>query len=125
MTNNKPFRFGDRIRSFKFAIEGILSFFKTEHNAWIHCVAATVVIIAGFVLKVTVNEWCWLIIAIAMVLITEMINTALEVLCDLVSPGINPAIKKIKDISAGAVLMASIAAVAIGLIVFFPRIIVL
>ena len=123
MSNNKPFRLGERIKSFKFAFEGIVSFFRTEHNAWIHCLAAIVVIVAGFIYKVSETEWCWLIVAIAFVIITEMINTAIEILCDLISPEINSQIKRIKDISAGAVLIAALAAIAIGLIVFIPRIV--
>jgi diacylglycerol kinase len=122
MNNNKPFSITDRIKSFGFAIEGVITFFKTQHNALIHIVAATVVIVLGFVLKANCNEWCWLIIAIAMVIITEMLNTAIEFLCDVVSPEIHPQIKKVKDVSAAAVLIASIAAVAIGLIVFLPKI---
>ena len=123
MSNNKPFRFGDRIKSFKFAIEGVISFFKTEHNAWIHCVAAVAVVCAGFILKIDKYEWCWIIISIALVFIFEMINTAIEIICDVVSPEINPQIKRIKDIAAGAVLVASLAAVAIGLIIFVPKLI--
>jgi diacylglycerol kinase (ATP) len=121
MSNNKPFRFGDRIMSFKFAMEGIISFFKTEHNAWIHCIAAVAVISAGFIFKINKYEWCWIISSISLVFILEMINTAIEILCDVVSPEINPQIKRIKDIAAGAVLVASLAAVVIGLIIFVPK----
>ncbi len=120
MSNKKPFSIGDRIKSFKFAIKGIFSFFKTEHNAWIHLLATIVVIASGFVFKINNTEWCWIIVAIALVIITEMINTAIEILCDIISKEIDPQIKKIKDISAGAVLIASIAAIVIGLIVFIP-----
>ncbi len=121
MSNNKPFRVSDRIMSFKFAFEGIFSFFKTEHNAWIHCVAAVVVIAGGFIFKVNSTEWCWLIVAIALVMITEMLNTAIEILCNVVSSEIHPKIKKIKDISAGAVLISALAAIAIGMFVFIPK----
>jgi diacylglycerol kinase (ATP) len=119
--NHKPFSILDRIKSFGFAFQGIATFFKTQHNAWIHCLAAILTITLGFVLHVNTTEWCWLIIAIALVIIAEMLNTAIEFLTDLVSPEIHPQAKKVKDIAAGAVLIAAIAALAIGLIVFLPK----
>ena len=122
MENKKPFRIGDRIKSFGYALEGIGTFFKTQHNAWIHILAAFIVIVAGFVLKVNNSEWCWLISAIALVLIAEMFNTAIEFLTDIASPEIHPKAKMVKDIAAGAVLIASLAAVVIGLIVFLPKV---
>ena len=121
MNPNKPFRLSDRVHSFKFALDGIFIFFRTEHNAWIHLATALAVVVSGFILKVSLPEWCWLIAAIMLVLITEMINTAIEILCDMVSKEINPQIKTIKDISAGAVLIAVIAAVSIGLLIFIPK----
>ena len=119
----KAFSIGDRILSFGFAIQGLITFFKTQHNAWIHLLATIVVIVAGFVLKVNHSEWCWLIISIAMVFMAEMFNTAIEFLTDLVSPQFHPLAKKVKDVAAGAVLIVSIGAVAIGLIVFLPKLI--
>ncbi|MBA3705593.1 MAG: diacylglycerol kinase family protein [Bacteroidetes bacterium] len=119
--NNKPFSINDRIKSFDFAIQGIITFFKTQHNVWIHIAVAITVVILGFVLNVNNNEWCWLIIGIALVLISEMLNTAIEFLCDKISPEFHPQIKKVKDVSAAAVLIAVIAAVMIGLIVFLPK----
>ena len=59
MTQNKRFSIGDRILSFGFAIQGLITFFKTQHNAWIHLLATIVVITLGFVLKVNRLEWCW------------------------------------------------------------------
>jgi diacylglycerol kinase len=120
--NNKPFRINDRVKSIGFAIQGIVTFFKTQHNVWIHLFAAVVVIISGFFFKINNNDWCWLILAIALVLITEMLNTAIEFLSDKVSPEIHPQIKKVKDVAAGAVLIAAIAAMTIGGIIFLPKI---
>ena len=122
MNNNKQFSIADRIKSFRFAFDGIISFFKTEHNAWIHLLATIVVITAGFIFKINSTEWCCVITAIVLVIITEMINTAIEILCDVVSREINPQIKKIKDIAAGAVLIASLAAIIIGAIIFIPKV---
>lgn len=119
--SNKSFNIGDRILSFGFAIQGLITFFKTQHNAWIHLLASIIVIALGFVLKVNTTEWCWLIIAIAIVFIAELFNTAIEFLTDLVSPQIHPIAKKVKDVAAAAVLVAAIAALVVGLIVFLPK----
>lgn len=121
MTQNKRFRIGDRILSFGFAIQGLITFFKTQHNAWIHLLATGVVITMGFVLKVNSAEWCWLIVSIGFVFAAEMFNTAIEFLTDLVSPQFHPIAKKVKDVAAGSVLIAALSAVAIGLIVFLPK----
>jgi diacylglycerol kinase (ATP) len=123
MDSNKPFLIKDRIKSFGYAFEGIAVFFRSQHNAWIHIFAAGIVIASGFTLKVNATDWCWLIFAMAMVIITEMLNTAIEFLTDIASPEIHPLAKKVKDVSAGAVLLAAIASVLIGLIVFLPKMI--
>lgn len=122
MNNKKSFSISERIKSVGYAIEGIVTFFKTQHNVWIHCTAAVIVVALGFIFKVNSNEWCWLMIVIALVLITEMLNTAVEFLCDMVSQEIHPQIKKIKDVAAGAVLIASLTAIVIGMIIFLPKI---
>lgn len=121
MIPNKKFSSKARLKSFYFAFQGLKLFFKTQHNAWIHAVSAIIVIVLGFLLKINSAEWCWLIVAISTVFITEMLNTAIEFLCDFVSPEIHPQIKKIKDVSAAAVLIAALAAVAIGMIIFLPK----
>lgn len=121
MTQNKSFNIGDRILSFGFAIKGLITFFKTQHNAWIHLLATVVVITMGFVLKVDRIEWCWLIVSIGFVFAAEMFNTAIEFLTDLVSPQFHPLAKKVKDVAAAAVLIAALSAVAIGLVVFLPK----
>jgi diacylglycerol kinase len=122
MNNNKSFTIQGRLKSFGFAIEGIITFLKTQQNAWIHCLATIVVIVLGFVLKVNSIEWCMLVIAVALVMITEMLNTSIEFLTDKVSPDYHPLAKKVKDVAAGAVLFAAIVAVAIGAIVFLPKV---
>jgi diacylglycerol kinase len=81
------------------------------------------VIVLGIVFKLTIPEWCWLIFVIGLVFITEMLNTAIEFLTDLVSPEYNPLAKKVKDVAAGAVLFAAIIAVIIGLIILIPKMI--
>lgn len=121
MNNTKPFKIHSRIKSIGFATEGIITFLKTQHNAWIHCVATIFVIFFGFVLKVNSTEWCLLIIAITLVMLTEMLNTAIEFLTDKVSPDFHPLAKQVKDVAAGAVLFSALAALAIGAIIFLPK----
>jgi diacylglycerol kinase len=118
---NNRFRMIDRIKSVGYAVEGVKTFFKTQHNAWIHLFFALIVLIAGILMKVNLNEWCWLVVSIGLVYITEMINTAVEFLTDLVSPQIHPLAKKVKDVSAAAVLIAAVTSVIIGLIIFVPK----
>ncbi len=122
MNNNKQFSLSNRIKSFGYAVEGIIIFFKTQHNAWIHAFAAIIVVVLGLVLKINNNEWCLVVIAITMVIAAEMLNTAIEFLTDIASPDYHEMAKKVKDVAAGAVFVTAIAAVVIGLIVFLPKI---
>lgn len=107
--------------SFKFALKGIGFMLKTQRNARIHTVATVIVLSLAIILRLTVSEWMWLIVAIAMVFAAELFNTAIEFLTDLVSPGYNDKAGKAKDIGAGAVLICACAAALIGLIVFLPK----
>jgi len=123
MNSNKPFSIQARLKSFVYAFEGIKAFLKYEPQALIHLIAANVVIIGGFYFKINTNEWIAVIFAIGIVVVSEMLNTAIEKLTDMVSPEIHPNAKVVKDIAAGAVLMASIVAAVIGVIVFLPKMI--
>ncbi|MEI8060323.1 MAG: diacylglycerol kinase family protein [Ferruginibacter sp.] len=125
MKENKPFRISDRVKSFGYAFEGIVIFFRTQHNAWIHLLATVFVIITGFFLKINASEWCWITSAIIIVIITEMLNTAIEFMCDTFTLDNHPQIKKIKDIAAGAVLIAALGALVIGCLILIPNIIAL
>lgn len=109
-----------RLRSFGFAFAGLAWMVRTQGNAQIHALATVIVAIAGLALRVSGNDWLWLIAAMAMVWISEALNTALEQLCDVVSPGRREAIRRAKDVAAGAVLVAAMAAAAIGLTVLWP-----
>jgi diacylglycerol kinase (ATP) len=117
---NKPFQFSGRVRSFKYAFIGIWTMLKSQQNAWIHFFATIVVVATGFIFDVSRAEWCWLIMAIISVWSAEALNTAFEFLADVASPEFHPLVKKAKDVAAGAVLIAAIGAVAIGLIIFGP-----
>lgn len=109
------------INSFKYAIEGFISSFKTERNMKIHILAMIVVIALGFYLKLSLIEWCIISFAIALVIGAELFNTAIETIVDMVSPEKNPKAKLAKDISAAAVLVLSIGAAVTGIIIFFPK----
>jgi len=109
-------------RSFSYALRGIGTVFKEEFNSRVHLLAALVVVVLGFVLKVSSWEWIILILVMGGVFTMELINTSIEKLADLYSSEFNPKIKKIKDLSAGAVLVASITAIIMGFIIFLPKI---
>ena len=117
----RKFSIKDRISSFRYAINGIVYLLKTEHNARIHSVVAIIVVIASFILKIAKWEWICVIFAIGLVFMTELINTSLEYLADVISPGDNDKVGKAKDLAAGAVLVASLIALLVGCIVFIPK----
>lgn len=110
----------ERLRSFVYAGRGLRWLVQDEHNAWLHIAASAAVIGAGIALKVSLADWRWLVIAIALVWVAEAINTAVEELCDRVSPGFDPSIGRVKDLAAGGVLAASMAAAVIGLLTLGP-----
>ena len=120
---NDGFTFKKRLKSFKFAFNGIKLLITREHNAWIHCFAAVCVIIAGYVFGISAPEWVAVVFAIGTVLAAEAVNSSIEAIADLVSPGYNEAIKRTKDLAAGAVLILAITAAIVGLIIFVPKII--
>ena len=106
------------VNSFKYAIEGIISSFKTERNIKIHISAMIIVIICGILLKLDKIEWCIIIIAIVTVISAELFNTAIETVVDMISPEKNEKAKLAKDIAAGGVLVIAIGSAIIGLIIF-------
>jgi diacylglycerol kinase len=108
------------IRSFGYAIKGIGAAFHKQVNIKVHFIAALVVIGAGLMFSVSSIEWCVLLLTIGLVISLEMVNCALENLVNLVSPDYHPLAGKVKDIAAGAVLIASIIAATVGIIIFFP-----
>jgi len=109
------------LKSFAYAFAGIKDFWQIEPNARLHLLAASIAIIAGFVLHISPVEWLFILLAITFVFVAEMFNTALEILCDKVSPEIHPLIKKIKDLAAGAVLLTALFAFITGMIIFLPK----
>lgn len=112
--------FAARLKSFAYAIAGIGFMLKTQHNAWLHAVATVAVITLAVYCDVSASDWRWLIVAMAMVWVGETINTAVEYVCDVVSPGYSEAVKHAKDIAAGGVLIAAVASFVIGVLTFYP-----
>lgn len=94
---------------------------RCQHNAWIHLVATVGAVAAGLFFQLARAEWCWIVLAIAIVWTAEALNTAFEFLADAAAPSFHPVVRDAKDVAAGAVLVTAIAAVIIGLIVFWPH----
>jgi undecaprenol kinase/diacylglycerol kinase (ATP) len=111
------------LRSFVFAFNGLKILIREEQNARIHAIGALGAIVLGFVLKISMHEWVAIILAIGFVITIETINSAIENLADYVSPDKHDLIKKVKDLSAGGVLLSAITALIIGLFIFLPKII--
>lgn len=109
--------------SFKYAFEGILQAYIGEQNLKIHTVIAVLVIIFGFILKISYTEWLVCLVLIGLVLMAEFFNTSIEYLVDLVSPEIHPLAKATKDTASAGVLMMAIISAIIGLIIFVPKLI--
>ncbi|MBO9683853.1 MAG: diacylglycerol kinase family protein [Flavisolibacter sp.] len=114
-----------RLKSFVYAWEGIVSFFRGEPNAQIHLVVTFLVLVLSVTLGVNKWEAIAVVFSIAFVWVAEMINTAIEKTIDFISVEKHPQIKLIKDVAAGAVLIASLAAVVVGLFIFIPKLLAL
>jgi len=109
--------------SFSHAIHGLYQAFKTERNIKLHCLFGGMVFLLAIVIGLDFIEWALIIIAIAMVLITELLNTAIEYTVDLVcGDTYNELAKYSKDIAAGATLIAAVFAIGIGAVVFLPKV---
>jgi diacylglycerol kinase (ATP) len=125
ISEKKRFSLIARGRSFTYAVRGLSIIAKTQHNFWIQIVAAFVVLGLGVWLHIAHLEWALLVIVMTAVLVTESINTAFEIDIDLTSPEYHPYAKDTKDVAAGAVLLSVIGAVAVGGIIFIPKILLL
>jgi diacylglycerol kinase (ATP) len=104
----------------RYALRGV-RFMLAERNCQVLAAATLAVAVAGLYFSLQALEWCAVIGATALVWVAEGLNTALEQLTDLVSPGFHPLAGKAKDIAAGAVLLAVLAAISIGVVIFGPR----
>jgi diacylglycerol kinase len=109
-----------RIAAFGHAFRGLGYVLRTQQNAWIHSVFAILVILISFWLKLSPSQWAIIILTIAIVFTAEFINTAIEAVVDLAMPMHHPLAKVGKDVGAGAVLIAALAGVIIGLLILGP-----
>ena len=109
-----------QLRSFRYAWQGIRQCVGREQNLSFHLIVTVLVIGAGFAFGITPGEWTAICLCIGLVVSTELFNTAIERLVDLVSPQRHPLAGQVKDIAAGAVLVCALAAIAVGLIIFVP-----
>ncbi|KOS01265.1 MULTISPECIES: diacylglycerol kinase family protein [Paenibacillus] len=105
--------------TFRYAAEGVMYALRTQVNMRIHVAVALLVIVAGLTLHISRLDWLFVCVAIAIVIVAELFNTAVEATVDLISPDIHPLAKAAKDTAAGAVLLAAVFAVIIGIFVFY------
>jgi diacylglycerol kinase (ATP) len=124
MRSSSPqtFSIRDRMRSLYHAMTGILEFIREEHNAQIHIAGTIVVGVAAYVVRVSYMEAVALAVVTGGVWITEMLNTCIERIMDFVHPEEHSRIRFIKDLAAGAVLVAAVTAVVVGLLIFIPKV---
>ncbi len=111
------------LKSFVYAWRGIKYCFKKEVNFRVHVLACIVAVAAGSFFSISSTEWLFVIACCTLVLAMEMLNTAIEKMCNIISKEFHPAIKFIKDVSAGAVLVCAIGSVVAGAIIFIPKIV--
>lgn len=109
------------LRSAGYALEGLIQFFRTERNGKIQLFMGCAAVCMSVTLHISHDEWIAILLCIALVLSLEMLNSALEKLCNLVQPDVHPAIKLTKDLAAGAVLWSALISLIIGCFIFIPR----
>ena len=107
-------------QSFAYAFNGLRITLLSQQHAWFYLAVTVLVFLAGAVVGISPEKWCWMIIAAVSVWTAEALNTAFEFLCDVASPEFHPLVEKAKDVSAGAVLICILGASAIGFIILGP-----
>lgn len=117
------FSFAERLRSFRYAFQGMRSLISYEHNARIHLFILIAVIVTGILLGISRPDWMAILFVSGLVFVSECFNTAVEYLCDVVSERENENIRVAKDVAAAGVMISAIISVVTGLIIFLPRII--
>jgi len=119
---NKPFELTARLRSFKYAISGLWTMLRSQHNACLHAIATIGVLAAGFYFDLSRIEWCLIVLAIMAVWTAEALNTAFEFLADVTNPEFHPLVKKSKDVAAAGVLISALGAAIIAALIFGPKV---
>lgn len=120
LDTEKEFSLVKRAKSFSYAGRGVWVFIKTTHNAWIHLALFVLAIFLGFYFGISKIEWMLLVLAGGFVIVAEAFNTAIEIDIDLTSPDYHPYAKDTKDVAAGAVLLAALTSLTVGLLIFVP-----
>jgi diacylglycerol kinase len=110
------------IRSLRFALNGLYLFFRRERNGQIQGVLAVLAIAAGLFFGLTRTEWLALLLCTGLVISLEMLNSAIERVCNLYTTDFHPGIKIIKDVAAAAVLWSALVALVVGLLIFIPHV---
>ena len=110
-----------RLKSLGFALKGAIKLITTEHSVMVQSSLAVLMIIAGFAFHISREEWMMQILAFGLVLAIEGLNTAVEKIADFIHPEFHDRIGFIKDIAAGAVFFAAMAAIAVGLLIYVPK----
>lgn len=115
--------FTGRLKSIGFALKGAIKLITTEHSVMVQSSIAVLMIIAGFYFEITRTEWMFQTLVFGLVLSIEGLNTAVEKVADFIHPDYHERIGFIKDIAAGAVFFAALTAIAIGLLIYLPRLV--
>jgi len=121
--NSGKFSLKERMRSFGYAFRGLSLLIKNEHNSRIHLLAAVAVVTLGLLLKISSQEWALILIVTGIVFISELFNTTVENLSDIIEPGKSEKIRNIKDYAAAAVFISALISAIIGAIIFLPKLI--
>jgi diacylglycerol kinase len=108
------------VESFRYAFAGIWHTLRSQRNARIHLSIAIMAIIAGIILNLNVGEWAVIGLTMGLVFVAEMFNTVIEAIIDLVTEEYHPLAKQAKDVAAGAVLVAAMTAIVVGLLILGP-----
>lgn len=116
----KPHKARSRIESFSYAFSGLWYTFRSQPNFRIHFFIALLICGLGIWLRLKYNEWVFLLICIAFVWVSEIINTAIETVVDLASPELHPLAKLSKDVAAGAVLVSVLFSLVVGVLILGP-----
>ena len=114
--------FTGRLKSMGFALQGAIKLITTEHSVMVQLSLGILVSIAGFIFNISHEEWLIQTLAIGLILSVEGLNTAVEKIADFIHPDYHERIGFIKDIAAGAVFFAAMTAIALGLMIYIPKI---
>lgn len=114
--------FSGRFKSMGFALKGAVKLLTTEHSVMVQASIGVLMVAAGFYYEISMTEWMLQTLAIGLVLGVEGLNTAVEKIADFIHPEFHEKIGFIKDIAAGAVFFAAMTAIAIGLMIYLPKV---